>query len=109
MNSVVVIAIPASTKTRRITGGRNVDHDPVNHPSHYRAGDIYETIRVIEAWELGYNLGCCVKYISRCGKKNNHIQDLEKARWYLTREIETLRKAAKPDDMDNSQGQKSGI
>ena len=100
----------------RITGERNVDHDEelrrigfvpapvdmVNHPPHYRAGDTYETIKVIEAWELNYNLGCCIKYISRCGKKNDHIQDLEKARWYLTREIETLKKTKVADDNDDS-------
>ena len=61
--------------------------DEVNAPAHYRAGDTYETIRVIEAWELNYNLGNCIKYISRAGKKGSYITDLQKARWYLDREI----------------------
>ena len=85
--------------------------DLVNHPPHYRAGEIYETIRVIEAWELNYNLGCCIKYVSRCGRKNpdNHVQDLEKARWYLTREIDNLRKASRSDNSDNPQSSKDEV
>lgn len=69
-----------------------VDHDPVHRPQHYKAGDVYETIRVIEAWGLNYHLGNTVKYISRAGKKGDLIEDLEKARWYLDREIERLKK-----------------
>lgn len=69
-----------------------VDHDPVHGPQHYKAGDVYETIRVIEAWGLNYHLGNTVKYISRAGKKGDLIEDLEKARWYLDREIERLKK-----------------
>ena len=67
-----------------------MDHDPVNAPTHYKHGDTYETIRVIEAWGLNFNLGNSVKYISRAGKKGNTVEDLEKARWYLTREIDNL-------------------
>jgi hypothetical protein len=62
--------------------------DLVNYPPHYRAGDVYETIKVIEAWGLNYNLGCVVKYISRAELKGSPTQDLEKARWYLDREIQ---------------------
>jgi hypothetical protein len=61
--------------------------DMVNQPAHYRAGDTYETIRVIEAWRLGFNLGNTVKYISRAGAKGDPVEDLKKARWYLDREI----------------------
>lgn len=61
--------------------------DMVNQPPHYRAGDTYETIRVIEAWKLGFNLGNAVKYISREGAKGDPVEDLKKARWYLDREI----------------------
>jgi hypothetical protein len=47
---------------------------------------------VIEAWELGFNLGNVIKYISRAGKKGSRIDDLKKAQWYLTREIEKVNK-----------------
>ena len=65
---------------------RTTEHDPVNAPSHYRAGDHYETIKVIEAWDLGYHLGNAVKYISRWQNKGG-VEDLKKARWYLDRYI----------------------
>jgi hypothetical protein len=60
--------------------------DLVNHPAHYKAGGI-ETIDFIEAKKLGYNLGNVVKYIARSELKGNRTQDLEKALWYLKREI----------------------
>ncbi len=64
-------------------------HDPVNHPSHYTVGGI-ETIDFIEAKKLNYNIGNVVKYITRADHKGNRKQDLEKARWYLDREIKSL-------------------
>jgi hypothetical protein len=60
--------------------------DPVNHPAHYKTGGI-ETIDFIEAKELNYNMGNAVKYISRAEHKGNKRQDLEKAVWYLNREL----------------------
>lgn len=68
--------------------------DPVNHPPHYKAGGI-ETIDFIEAKDLNYRLGNVIKYISRAGKKvdSDPIQDLEKARFYLEREIQARRDA----------------
>lgn len=61
----------------------------VDHPHHYGGADnTYEAIKVIEAWELGFNLGNVVKYISRAGKKGSKLEDLKKAQWYLNREIE---------------------
>jgi hypothetical protein len=68
--------------------------EQVNHPKHYGGADNpYEAIKVIEAWGLGFCLGNTVKYISRAGKKETDktVQDLEKAKWYLEREIEKLK------------------
>jgi len=65
----------------------------VDHPVHYGGADNpYEAIKVIEAWELGFNIGNTVKYISRAGKKGYALEDLEKAAWYLNREIQSLKK-----------------
>ena len=61
--------------------------DHVNSPSHYTQGNI-EVIEVIEDWKLNYNLGNAIKYIGRCEHKGNKKQDLEKAIWYIKREIE---------------------
>jgi len=67
------------------------EEDVVNKPSHYTDGGI-ETIDFIEAKGLDFNLGNAVKYISRAGKKDpsKKVEDLEKARWYLNREIARL-------------------
>lgn len=67
-------------------------NDPVNHPAHYTDGNI-EVIDFIEDKGFGYNLGNAIKYISRAGKKSKdtEIQDLEKAAWYLNREITRLK------------------
>ena len=63
--------------------------EAVNHPAHYGgADDPYEAIKVIEAWDLGFNLGNCVKYVARAGKKGDRREDLKKAAWYLNREVE---------------------
>lgn len=63
----------------------------VDHPEHYGNG-IYETINVIEAWNLDFCLGNAVKYISRAGKKDKTktIEDLQKAIWYIERRIKQL-------------------
>lgn len=65
--------------------------DPVNNPAHYGCADNpYEAIKVIDAWRLSFCLGNVVKYIARAGKKNERIEDLKKARWYLDHEIAKL-------------------
>lgn len=62
----------------------------VNHPSYYKRGGV-EAIDVIEAWNLGFCLGNVVKYIARAGRKTaGGLQDLKKAEWYLSREIERM-------------------
>ena len=69
---------------------RWVKPDAVNNPAHYKVGGI-ETIDFIEAKKLGYNLGNVVKYITRADHKDNKLEDLRKAQWYLTREISLLK------------------
>ena len=71
----------------------------INHPSHYRKDSGVEAIDVIEAWDLGFSLGNVIKYISRAGKKSPEllIEDLEKSRWYLEREIAKLKKLKSQD------------
>ena len=61
----------------------------VNHPQHYAFK--YEPIDVINDWGLDFNLGNTVKYIARCERKGNKIQDLEKAKFYLEDEIRRLK------------------
>ena len=65
--------------------------DTVNHPSHYTYGTI-EVIDYIEDKGFNYNLGNAIKYVSRAGHKFNAIEDLQKAVWYINREISRLQK-----------------
>jgi len=60
--------------------------EAVNHPPHYQANGI-EVIDIIESFDLNFNLGNTIKYVLRAGKKGNKKEDLEKAVWYLKREL----------------------
>jgi len=64
--------------------------DLVNQPPHYTAGGI-ETIDFIEAKKLNYNLGNVIKYLTRADHKGSKLEDLRKAQWYLTREINSTK------------------
>ena len=67
--------------------------ESVNHPDHYGGADnVYEAIKVIDAWSLGFALGNTVKYISRAGKKDpsKEVEDLKKALFYLQHHIKQL-------------------
>ena len=59
----------------------------VDHPKHYNVGAI-EVIDVIEDWNLNFCLGNAIKYIARCAYKGHKKEDLEKAIWYIKRELE---------------------
>jgi hypothetical protein len=66
--------------------------EAVDHPPHYGGADnVYEHIKVCDAWGLNYRLGNATKYIARAGKKtDNPLEDLKKARWYIDSEIKRL-------------------
>jgi len=66
-----------------------------DHPAHYGGAESrYEHVKVCRAWKLDqlaflYN---CTKYICRAAsgkhKKVKQLEDLKKAQWYLSAEIE---------------------
>lgn len=63
-----------------------LDNDPVNHPSHYTSHPSgVECIQVTE--HMSFNVGNAIKYLWRAGMKGAQLQDLEKARWYIDREL----------------------
>lgn len=66
--------------------------DNVSHPMHYASGwsNGAEVIDLTE--HLSFCAGNVVKYVCRAGRKDpdKHIEDLQKARWYLDREIERV-------------------
>lgn len=80
-------AINAAQKAIAASEEKALIADSVNHPPHYKTGGI-ETIDFIEAKGLNYRLGNVVKYITRAEHKGNRKEDLQKALWYLQREIE---------------------
>lgn len=67
-------------------------HDPVNHPQHYTAHPSgVECIQITE--HLNFCIGNAVKYLWRADLKNG-LEDLEKAAWYIQRELERRRRQA---------------
>ena len=68
-----------------------VNAEMVNHPNHYQAPNGLETIDVMEGFTDGMdnveaiNTAQAIRYICRWNKKENPIQDIEKAMWYLER------------------------
>lgn len=66
--------------------------EKVNHPNHYGGDTIYECIKVLENWLTpeefeGFCKGNALKYLCRTGKKDEKIQELQKAKWYIERLI----------------------
>lgn len=76
------------TETLSAPGGKKA-HDSVNHPLHYVSHPSGVECIIITEW-MSFNLGNAVKYIWRANDKGATLQDLEKARWYLGREINRL-------------------
>ena len=69
------------------------EHDPVNHPKHYNSHPSgVECIQITE--HMPFNVGNAIKYLWRAGEKGSQVQDLEKAAWYVAREIARLKAAA---------------
>lgn len=61
--------------------------DPVNHPVHYnRHPTGIECIDIVE--HFSFNIGNAIKYLWRAGLKSDAEEDMRKAIWYITREIE---------------------
>lgn len=66
------------------TGTDNAD--PVNNPKHYT--DHPSGVECIQITEhMNFNLGNAMKYIWRADLKNDAIEDLQKAAWYVNREL----------------------
>lgn len=73
--------------TQTVKAAAPVIDDPVHHPKHYTSHPSgIECIQVTE--HFGFNLGNTIKYLWRAEEKGAPLQDLEKARWYLDREIQ---------------------
>ena len=60
-------------------------------PIHYDSGQDYDLIDIASHYKLNFFRFNVLKYICRAGKKQNELQDLEKAVDYLQREIKNIR------------------
>lgn len=68
-----------------------MSNDNVNHPKHYTSHPSgVECIQVTE--HMDFCIGNAIKYLWRAGGKNDEIEDLEKAIWYIQRKIELIKK-----------------
>lgn len=71
------------------------EHDPVNRPKHYTAHPSgVECIQITE--HMNFCIGNAVKYLWRAGLKGDALEDLEKARWYIDREIDRRKRKPMP-------------
>ena len=86
-----VMSLSVANRIKMLQMAKLHTEDVVNHPPHYKVGGI-ETIDFIEAKSLNYNLGNVVKYLTRADHKGNKLEDLQKAQWYLARELKNLSK-----------------
>lgn len=67
--------------------------DLINNPKHYTSHPSgIECIQITE--HMNFNLGNAVKYIWRAGLKQNAIEDLKKAGWYVDRELKRIEAAS---------------
>ena len=66
-----------------------MNKEKINHPDHYNSGK-YEVMDVIEdaGFGEGFCLGNALKYILRDRHKENYVEDLKKAKWYIDYIIE---------------------
>mgnify|MGYP001595887876 CR=1 FL=1 len=73
-----------------------MNHDPVNHPSHYCSHPSgIEAITITE--HMSFCVGNAIKYMWRAGLKGDtSLEDLKKARWYIDREISRLERETQP-------------
>lgn len=58
---------------------------------HYENGKGYDVIDFAADYNLNFNRGNVLKYITRAGRKDDEVKDLEKALDYLQREIAIVR------------------
>lgn len=64
--------------------------EKVNHPEHYNKG--IEVIDFIDSWDMDFSTGNVIKYVSRHKHKDNPLEDLKKAKWYIERLINNYEK-----------------
>ncbi len=81
--------------------------DIINHPAHYtRHPSGVECIQIVE--HFPFNIGNVIKYCWRAGLKNDALEDLKKAKWFIEREIERLKEKEVIELAKSGKGRKGG-
>lgn len=83
VNEGIITKIPDSKKEQNSMRGTRMHYENPNAK--------YDVIDIIKDYGLNFNRGNIVKYVLRCGKKDDEVQELEKAKDYIERELEWLR------------------
>lgn len=66
-----------------------MSNDNVNHPKHYTSHPSgIECIQITE--HMDFCIGNAIKYLWRAGGKNDKVEDLRKAIWYIQRKIDLI-------------------
>lgn len=75
--------------------------DNVNHPEHYTKG--IEVLEYVESWDLHKDayIFNVIKYVTRAKHKNNELEDLKKAMFYLNRKITLLENEKRINEQTN--------
>lgn len=74
--------------------------DMVNHPLHYQTGKVQcincmESVAKMYDGEFAVSVSQVIKYLYRAPTKQNFMQDLKKAQWYMNRLIKLASKTNK--------------
>lgn len=86
--------LPNWTK-RRFNNVSENKKEMINHPEHYGGDTAYECIKVLKAWNtkeefIAFCKNNAIKYLCRLGKKDDELQELKKALWYLQEAVKYL-------------------
>lgn len=93
VSTAMRLAIEARESIERAnaTDRAALEHDPINRPEHYTSHPSgVECIAITE--HMNFCIGNAIKYLWRAGLKDgtSALEDLQKSRWYVSREIERL-------------------
>ena len=82
--------------------------EKISSPNHYQGLNDLRVIDVIDRFNLNFSRGCAVKYVLRAGhkleegytKEEKEIEDLEKAIWYITHEVNLIKERSSIADTE---------
>ena len=89
-----------NSQLAELGGGGIMPNENKINPEYYKGSAMAD---YVSDFNLNFDLGNVVKYVSRAGKKRGEkaVEDLEKARWYLSHAIEQYQRklefGIKPD------------